>query len=149
MQHVTQIQLFGALLAYEKALERNPHDKPAAMKAALWTALGDADASTGDDPCIHERLARLEANSHPPVNIKPLVLETLQELGIISETPDILTTRRWPNHSRHIPSIHLSEDEVQDIIQGRVKSSSDVIWPSADYVARNPNGGFDGPTAAE
>lgn len=33
---------------------------------------------------IHERLARLEANSHPPVDIEPIVLDMLRHHGVIS-----------------------------------------------------------------
>jgi hypothetical protein len=32
---------------------------------------------------IHERIARLEANSHPPVEIEPIVLDILRHQGVI------------------------------------------------------------------
>lgn len=33
---------------------------------------------------VHERLARLEANAHPPVDIEPIVLDLLRHHGVIS-----------------------------------------------------------------
>lgn len=99
MRYISQIMLFEALLAYEKVLDRNPYDKPAAMKAALWAALGDPGSPRQ---------------------------EHINDLVITGQHSDIIVF-----------------DDIVD------RETQGTLWPSAEFLARNPNGGFDGPTAAE